>query len=203
MDQDKMMALCDEKQLFRTKHYISFCRLWLAYLFRRYDTAAEMIDSCQELVKIIRLDVVWIKIFETLYIGLTAAAMLRQGTGEEEKWRGLATGALDKVILWAEDCCEWNFRHKVDLLRAELAVADGEIEAAEAAYDGAIRGAEERHFFNEHALACERYGLFHLERGSVVDAKICLSKAEQLYRDWGAVRKADDVSEMMQLHCTV
>ena len=128
----------------------------------------------------------------------------RSGDGNEDtsKWRAIASTCLDKLKKWNDFGNEvgstWNVSHKYDLLRAELAVLDGNIEEAMSAYISAIQKAKEHYYVNEEALASERSGIFHWKiRGDAQKGREDLTNAAELYRKWGARRKAVDVAQLL------
>ena len=127
-----------------------------------------------------------------------------RGDGAEDasKWRAIASTCLDKLKKWYDFGNEvgstWNVSHKYDLLRAELAVVDGNTEEAMSAYASAIQKAKEHYYVNEEALARERSGIFHWKiRGDAQKGKEDLANAAELYRKWGADRKAADISQLI------
>ena len=77
--------------------------------------------------------------------------------------------------------------HGYFLLEAEKAFAEGNVEIATASYDKAI-GA---------ALANECAALFYLDNGNVDQAHRYLEEACDLYGQWGAQRKVDDIEGLL------
>ena len=198
IDVEAKMSESLEKQRPNPLRKMYFCRMWLAYLFRRYSIAAEMLELHQEMAKATKLYSSIEVIHETFYAGLIAASLLRQNGDDKIKWRSLVEAALNQLSNWAELGSEWNFRHKLDLLKAEKSFSENEMEAAAASYESAIRGAKKHCFINEEALACERAGIFYFDNGSMDEARKYLGMAKQLYSDWGAKRKVNDVAALLQ-----
>ena len=98
---------------------------------------------------------------------------------------------------FADNDSEWNFRHRYDLMRAELAAVDGDNEIAITAYQASIDNARKHAFSNDLALATERMGLFFLNNGNLTEASNYLKQSAQLYEAWGSIRKADHVMKKM------
>ena len=205
MDQSTLLAEFSDRPMHRVIRLFYYCRMYLAYLFRQYDTAAELVASYRSLAKdlffLSKMDTIY-DTYETFYRGLIAFAVLRQGDYVEEeaqqKWRDIATASMDQMKTGSEEGSEWNFRNKYELLSAEDAALRGDSENASEAYEAAIAKAEEYNFINEQALACERYGLYLYEIGSDSEGKDKLEKALSLYGSWGAGRKVQDVMALLQ-----
>lgn len=90
---------------------------------------------------------------------------------------------------WAEACPE-NFRHRHDLLAAELARLAGRTLDAEAHYEEAIRLARENNFVQDLGLAYERAALFYQARKMSFFADAYLREARYCFLRWGAEGKA-------------
>ena len=201
LDQDDFLLHCEEGHPdFFTRIYC--CRMLMAYIFRQYGTAAEMAELCLSYVTKGQVTPSPEIICRTFYLGLTSAAMLQQQSdsgidADNSKWHSLAQESLGKLSQWANEASEWNFQHKVELIRAEMAVASGNLKSAMVDFDKAIQGANKSCFVNEEALGNERLGLFHMRLGNVDEAKSYFIKAEYIYSKWGAKRKALDLSQLI------
>ena len=169
MDQEKLLNQFKTKGLSEFIRKVYFYRMLLAYLFRRFDVAAEMAQEYQLLVISNPVYPTYEVLPATLYLGLIAGEMLRrQPSGEnveEEraKWQTMASSCLEKLKNWDAFAhvvgTDWNISHKYHLLRAELAAVGGDTVEAAAAYVCAIQKAKEHRYVNEEALA----------RGSALD----------------------------------
>jgi len=198
VDESVLLASFSDKPVRYVVRIYYYCRMFLAYLFRRYGIAAEIVDSHIELVKELQLLTNTASIYETFYWGLIALTAVRQGGEDAEKWNSIAIQSIDKMSEWAK-LSEWNFLHKLRLLEAERsAFVDGDMESAAEAYASAISLAGKHNFVHEQAISCERCGLFHLERGNEAEGKQYLLRAIELYQTWGATRKAEDVSAYLR-----
>ncbi len=93
---------------------------------------------------------------------------------------------------WAQSAPE-NFRHKFDLVEAELARLDKRVGDAISAYDKAIEGAVRGAFIQDEALANELAGRFWLGLGKDEFAAVHLRRAFRGYQLWGARRKLEDL----------
>ena len=124
------------------------------------------------------------------YAGLAHAALARQTTGAE---RDHHVEHLEQHLVplrkWATLCPE-NHAHRLALLTAELADLRGDVATALDRYEEAIEGARSQGFLQNHAVACELYGAFHLRAGRARAARPSLVDAVRAYERWGATAKA-------------
>ena len=169
-----------------------YMRMFLAYIFQQYDLAAEMSRHRQDACKLRPHRHATI-VNETLYSGLIAAALAGQNSAGAAGWRKLAEDAMEKMQAWSLHS-EWNFRHKLLLLNAELESLSGDLDKAARTYDEAISVATKHGFIHEQAIACERAGLFFSERMRNTErAKQYFARSYTYYIGWGASRKASDL----------
>ncbi len=192
MNQDDALAVFEKMNLVTLKREMFHLRLYLSYLFHRYDVASEMYRLYKEVAESGQIFPTVEVVSVTLYSGLLAAAMLREG-GDDSVWRPVATDSIATMKDFADKDSEWNFRHRYDLMRAELAAVDGDHEVAITAYQASIDNAKKHAFINDQALATERMGLFFLNKGNLTEASNYLKQASELYETWGSIRKADHV----------
>ena len=207
MNQEEYLKLCEEEGVRDYFRRFYCCRLYLAYLFHQHSLAEEMVRKCEEVAQLAKFCPSFEIITETFYMGLIAAEVLQrrvggQSTSEMERWQQLAMNSLNLLTKWAEEGSEWNFLHKADLLRAEIAVATGDSDTAISSYQSAIMGAGKSCYVNEEALSCERAGIFHVTRGDVEEARAFLIRSQSLYKLWGAHRKALDISQLIVNYCS-
>ncbi|MDD2853818.1 MAG: ATP-binding protein, partial [Desulfuromonadaceae bacterium] len=101
-----------------------------------------------------------------------------------EEVRGYLT-RLDGMAAFAP----MNFRHKCDLIEAELARIQGEDWRAAGQYEKAIVGARDNGFIQEEALANELAAKFYLAHGREECARMHLEKAHRGYGVWQAFAK--------------
>ena len=104
-----------------------------------------------------------------------------------EKWRGL-------LGRWAESA-PMNFRHKRDLVDAELADRDGRLDDASRLYESAIGEATANGFHHHAALASELAGLAFARHRSPNLARTYLEAARAGYSRWGAAGKVRALDE--------
>ena len=192
MDQDNALAVFEKMNLVTLKREMFHLRLYLSYLFHRYDVACEMYRLYKEVAESGQIFPTVEVVSVTLYSGLLASAMLKEG-GDESIWRPVAIDSIATMKEFADTDSEWNFRHRYDLMRAELAAVDGDNEVATTAYRASIDNARKYAFSNDLALATERMGVFFLKNGNLTEASNYLKQAAQLYEAWGSIRKADHV----------
>ncbi|WNG48707.1 AAA family ATPase [Archangium minus] len=96
--------------------------------------------------------------------------------------------------LWAENCPE-NFRHKHQLVSAELARVGGRHVEALRLYEQAAEGAHREEFLQDEALANELAGRYYLTVGGKRLAHVYLRAALEGYARWGAQAKVSALEE--------
>jgi predicted ATPase/signal transduction histidine kinase len=101
---------------------------------------------------------------------------------------------LGRLDTWSQNG-PMNFRHKRDLVAAELARLEGRGADALAGYHSAIEHAGRSGFSHEEALAHELCGRFHRGAGAVRVADLHLVAAIQGYSLWGATAKVAALGE--------
>lgn len=183
-----------------------FARLFLGYLFRRYDVVLEMASKVKNYLARSKTYYTFETLLETFYLGLAAYSIVRRGGGSDgdnncggnaEDWLAIADDVTNQMKALSENDSKWNFQQKYILLEAEQAFTGGDVEAAAAAYHKAIETAKEHRFINEEALASECAALFYLEYGDIGRTCKYLEKSRDLYQAWGAHRKVDDVCSLL------
>jgi predicted ATPase/signal transduction histidine kinase len=95
-----------------------------------------------------------------------------------------------QLAAWSEGLPEC-FRHKHDLVRAEVARLTSDPWTAEGLYELAVEGARAHGAAQDHALTEERAARFHLAHARRRIAKIHLEAALHVYAHWGATAKVD------------
>ena len=81
------------------------------------------------------------------------------------------------------------------LLQAEEQFSEWNFDLAEKLYDDAILSSRKHRFLNEEALANELAGHFYRDTGRKEKSSRDFSQAEDKYREWGAIAKADAISQ--------
>lgn len=93
----------------------------------------------------------------------------------------------------------WNFENKQLLLQAELHYLDGRFNMAEMTYKASILSAHEHKFYCEEALAHELFGVYLVENEKFAQGVEQLKHAQDKYKNIGALRKAGDVQDFIEL----
>ena len=83
------------------------------------------------------------------------------------------------------------------LLQAEEQFCSRNFEMAETLYDAAISSSKIHKFVNEEALANELAAYFYLETGRRNRSVHYFSQAFEKYTEWGAVAKANTLTEYL------
>jgi len=113
----------------------------------------------------------------------------------KRKLLGRARANMRKLKGWARHAPE-NYQHKYELLQAELARVSGQFDKAGKYYDLAIQHSAEQQYIHEEALAAElayRY-LSEADRPNI--SRYYLRMAVQLYREWEAHGKVQQLNEL-------
>lgn len=120
---------------------------------------------------------------------LILTALLKQGeTRRKRKFKALISRNQHKLAKWAALCPE-NFKHKYELIEAEVAGIEGRFQEAITLYHRAIEGARQNEYLQEEAVAWEQAGIFYRDAGLEEEARVFITKAYQCYIRWGAKTK--------------
>ncbi|RJG03136.1 AAA family ATPase [Noviherbaspirillum sedimenti] len=109
---------------------------------------------------------------------------------------------VQKMAEWGA-ACPANFGHRALLLRAELLRSRGQVDAALAAYLGAIDQARQRQHGLLLALALERIGDYFLDLKLQHQARAYLQEAVGAYQDWGAPTKVHQLRARYPEHAVL
>ncbi|MEW5802010.1 MAG: AAA family ATPase [bacterium] len=164
------------------------------YLGRNYQEAYETGCELERLLPaIMGQAIVWLFPY---YFALTLAALYQAGSsGHRKEWMEKMKTCQEKLKIWAEHCPE-NILDKYYLVSAEIArLSNEDLDKTMELYDQAIESAGKNGFIQNEALANELAARFWLGKGKEEFAGIYLKKACLGYRNWGAVRKAEDIKE--------
>ncbi len=126
------------------------------------------------------------------YLALTTVALYR--AGRDPDLLGELTALHGKLANWARHCPE-NFRHKEQLVAAEIAGIEGRVADAARLYRAAYEQAEHESFVQDKALAGERYAEHLLAEGDRISAAAYLREAREAYAAWGASAKVRRLEE--------
>ncbi|MFY1826629.1 AAA family ATPase [Myxococcus fulvus] len=168
-------------------------RLQAAYLLGEHGIARECSRAAREVLA--SAMGMAIEAEHVFYTALTLAAVYE--TASEEARPALLTeleALKAQLATWARHCPE-NFRHKEQLVAAELARLRGESWQALQRYTEAIEGAAREGFTQVEALANELRGRFALAHGEPRVAGLYLRAARENHVRWGASVKVRALEE--------
>jgi len=115
----------------------------------------------------------------------------------------LANNKIQIVQKWVKSRAV-NCVHKLWLLNAEYATLSGnkrgDGDEIQKAYDAAISVATRSGFLHDAALANERAGIWFRSLGDDFWASSFISKAHELYQEWGATAKANQLDHLWNLN---
>lgn len=169
---------------------VYYHRILSAFWYRDYETA---IDFCEKYDDV-SLESNLLRVTDILRIvfnGLSSFILSRKKKQNELIAKGEEN--LLQMQGWASLGSKWNAENKALLLEAECHFAKGDSLKAKAAYEQSIKSAHEHKFIHEEALAYELFGIFCLEEGDMCKGNELLEKAQELYDQWGAHKKADSI----------
>ncbi|MBC9073346.1 response regulator [Thauera sp. CAU 1555] len=158
------------------------------YLYGDYTAAHESLGKAIALAQFISSYITEADL--AFYHSLTLLALEEQGGAPPD--RPTVLDNQQRLERWAQSAPA-NFRHKFDLVEAELARLDGRTGEAIGAYDKAIEAAVRGGFVQDEALANELAGRFWLQLGKEEFAAVHLRRAFRGYQLWGARRKLEDL----------
>ncbi|QRN93944.1 AAA family ATPase [Archangium violaceum] len=190
----------DEEAFLATNRQVPtvLCMYWIqrhqvSYFLGDVEDAWEMSRRTRELLAYLRG---WHLLTEhNFYTSLTLAARYDRAPPEEKAHLMEELVANQRQLgIWAENCPE-NYRHKHQLISAELARIEGHHLEALRLYDQAIEAAHREQFLHEEALASELAGRYYLSVGGKRLAHGYLRSALEGYARWGAQAKVSDLEE--------
>ena len=167
--------------------YFYTAKLRSLYWFDYWDDALAMIDKADMVAAVA---VSQAKVPEILFYACLTALACFDRFNEEERARYLAlvSGYQEKMNVWAENSPD-NFRHKHQLVEAELARVEGRNWEALGLYEAAAVEARRSGYINNEALAYECAARFFLSLKMSRIAAYYLAEARYTYHKWGARAK--------------
>ncbi|MGF1486456.1 MAG: AAA family ATPase, partial [Prochloraceae cyanobacterium] len=99
-----------------------------------------------------------------------------------------------KMKHWA-DSAPMNYKHKYDLVAAEVHRIKGNKDKAANLYESAILGAKKYKYVNEEALAYELTANFYFKINKIILAEAHIKEAYYNYKFWGAEAKVNYLQE--------
>ncbi len=162
--------------------YHQILKTQLLYTFRHFDAA---LPHAREALRLLHYITGFMPVSTAYFY---AGLVLCRHLGDDPSLADELAPLVAQWETWAEHCPE-NWRHKLELIQAEQARAQGETAAAMRLFGQAIQTARRNQFTQDIALAYERcadfwYGLGNRELGD-----FHLAQAHAFYGQWGAVRK--------------
>ena len=165
-------------------HYYFVNKMLSQYLWRDYDAA---LATSQASAKYLKESPGMLHSAEHHFLtGLIHAALAERETGSKRRrFLGGVRSSAKRLAKWAARCPH-NFEHKAQLLAGELARLSGSVQAAEAAYESAIRAAAEFGYQHIAAIAHQQAAALHEQAGATEIAAAQQSLAKECFAAWGA-----------------
>ncbi|NPC80124.1 AAA family ATPase, partial [Pyxidicoccus fallax] len=136
-----------------------------------------------------------LRVVDFTFVSSLALAAWRGGTPEEHaEARARLADNQRRLGEWAQWCPE-NYRHKHQLVDAEVARLEGRHLDAMSLYEKAINGARAEGFLHDEAMANEAAGRFYHSLGRKRFATLHLRAALEAYARWGAWAKVTSMEE--------
>mmetsp|Transcript_4762 Transcript_4762/g.6991 ORF Transcript_4762/g.6991 Transcript_4762/m.6991 type:complete len:267 (+) Transcript_4762:1-801(+) len=174
----------EESGRFKASVYCFFFS-FVAYIFCNYDYARDLTKTRWKIEKGLHLRYM---VNEASYFDALLSIALAQRTKEDE-WQKHALECYEKVRRNID-----VMPHRILIMETEMDVMMGQTKDAIGNYDKAINAAKESELIHEEAIANERAGDFCLSQGDV-RASNYYGKAYNLYLQWGAEGKADNLKK--------
>jgi hypothetical protein len=172
-----------------------WARLQIAYYFREFEIAAQLIAPFENHAASDTSFVVTSpRIFFT---GLTASALARK-TGKRKHYRRAKRALKEMKTMTSKQGL--NNLHRFKIMEADLLSCKGskaDAKKAKESFDLAIATSDKAGFLQDTALANELAGEFYLKiLGAESSSRHYFTEAYHLYKKWGAVAKADHLKEL-------
>ncbi len=193
-DESLLLTRFRQEKNFYGLCYTLLPKIRLLYYFGRYEDARM---AAEEVDRIIYTAMGTLTLSQHyFYYSLILTALLAlPDTPQKGKLRRIIARNQRKLAKWTAICPE-NFRHKYDLVKAELTAAGPRNCDTLEAYHAAVKGAHEQGYVNEEALACERLALYYYRHFDVLEeARTYMQRAHQCYGYWGATAKQRHLEE--------
>jgi len=128
----------------------------------------------------------------TFYRGLAAAVLTTRSRGwARRRYAHALARSLHMLRRWERDGPD--FAHMALLLQAERRRLRGDTSHARSLYEQSAQRAQHQEFVHHAAFAHERRGRMLLDLRRETEAAAALKDASALYRDWGALPKAEEL----------
>jgi signal transduction histidine kinase len=191
-DFDETSFLASSRSDPYSRAYYALGRLQVSYLLGDIEGALAWSEEAARLTAFFVTSIERVAYVMFTALALVAAAERREGA-ERERLAARIAPFEEQLRHWAEACPPDTFRHKHELVLAEIERRAGG--DAERLYHRAIEGAASGGFLQDEALAEELCGRCYLSRGQRHVAAHYFGAALGTYARWGAVGKVDALEE--------
>lgn len=129
------------------------------------------------------------------YSGLATTILYRtKGFKSKQPLQNAVWKKMLPVLAKAEEFSQWNFKHKVSILKAEYLSVVSKREEAELEYENAISSARSSKFIHEEGMSCELAGIHYKHYGDMTKALDLFRQAQKCYEAWGSQMKVDQMT---------
>ncbi|MEX1032586.1 MAG: ATP-binding protein [Cellvibrionaceae bacterium] len=182
-DIDEKDCLANSRSPLTTAVYYSM-KIRNGCLVGEYQTVVDLLDQVDYVKRVMVGSILSPECH--FYMTLAITAMYDQADVENRKrYDDFLASALDSFENWAENSPE-NFGCRYELMKAELARLNGDIQSAIYHYQQAANLAQKHQYPNIEALTHELYARFWLGFGEYKMAKTHMLEAREEYTKWGA-----------------
>ncbi|XSF16909.1 AAA family ATPase [Myxococcus faecalis] len=191
-DFDESAYLASDRVEQTNLYLLAMMKLFVAYVMGDLDEALRM--SREALPYVHYTQGFFRNVDFNVLTSLTLLARASRTPLEKEALLSHVEANQRRLEAWARTCPE-NFRHKHQLVAAEVARLEDRALEAMRLYDSAIDGAHTEGFLQDEALAHELAGRFHQQQGHRRLVPLYLRAALDCYVRWGAQAKVTQLEE--------
>ena len=177
-----------------TAHFhIAYNKLYLNYLFGRYEEALEAADLCKDNLDVV-LSTAYIPVVY-FYDSLTSIRLASTSKESRKRLIKRVRSNQKKMNKWAKHA-PMNFMHKYLAVEAELlALTQPNKLDIKDKYDKALRLSDTNDYLNEQALIYELAGRHFFQIQDEALQLYYLTKAIKAYKQWGALSKVNSLKQ--------
>ncbi len=173
--------------------FLYWSKLYLGFMFGRYDSALE---SCRKAIPLLGsiTGMIFLPLFAFYESLCILETMGNRPANERRRLSKRVRRRMKQLQRWAF-YAPMNYLHKYELIQALYAAAHGRSDEAEACFEKAAAHAGENGYVNEEALANELAARYYLSRSLKRIARLYMAAAHKGYAVWGAVSKVKRLEE--------
>lgn len=170
--------------------------IMLDYYKKRYDSAVKKYHTAvQKYTGFFPGDLIWSLLY--FYGGLCLAKSLKANYNKKEMKQLLS---IKKYFQKSADAFAPNFIHMLELINAEIAFINGDVDLALSTATKAIKHAKTVHNPSLEAIGYEQAASYYKSLGKDLEEKLYIKNAYETYSKWGCISK---LQQMEKAHSDV